>query len=359
MAGAADRIATGPTTRIGWIDRLTTDDLGAAMATAAMLAWIASAAVVVSTAVDLATGRRGLTDGPTLIALPIAAAIAGAGLAMHRLRGFGGRLLALALPLLGVGIVLTLNLVSHDATAGAQFGFALMVLYAAAHLRDAGVALITVLAIGALAITAWVELPDAEAFSDTVSGAVILTVVAIGLVSARRIHGRAIHELRLRADTDPISGALQRHVLDAALERAIADEHAAGTALLIVDVDHFKSINDGYGHPAGDEALRHLTSVLRQRVRPLDAVSRMGGDEFAMLLPDCAHAAAIDRAGGLLRDLQARPLQLGDRLVAISVSVGVAHSPTHAHDVEGMYAAADRALYRAKAAGRGRVEAST
>ena len=114
----------------------------------------------------------------------------------------------------------------------------------------------------------------------------------------------------------------------------------------------------GGQRPVGDDAMVHIAAVLRSAVRAGDAVlSRMGGDELAVLLPDCPADVAAARATEVLDAVRAAPLALPDgSLLAISVSLGVAHAPTHATGLEELYAAADAALYAAKLAGRGRIE---
>jgi diguanylate cyclase (GGDEF)-like protein len=148
-------------------------------------------------------------------------------------------------------------------------------------------------------------------------------------------------------------------VLDEALSAALTTRGGSqGTALVLVDVDSFKSINDQHGHPVGDDALAHIAEVLRTVVRAGDAVlSRMGGDELAVLLPDCPADVAVRRANEVLDAVRTAPLVLSDgTLLAISISLGVAHAPSHALGLEELYAAADAALYAAKRGGRGRVE---
>ena len=129
-----------------------------------------------------------------------------------------------------------------------------------------------------------------------------------------------------------------------------------GTSLILLDVDRFKHINDTWGHPAGDAALTHLADVLRSHSRPDTVLSRLGGDELAMLLPGCPYDVALRRAWELVEAVRTSPMTLphGDQ-VALSISVGVAHAPVHADSLQGLYTAADLSLYDAKRNGRGRV----
>jgi diguanylate cyclase (GGDEF)-like protein len=126
---------------------------------------------------------------------------------------------------------------------------------------------------------------------------------------------------------------------------------------VLIDVDAFKAINDSHGHPVGDDVLVHLSTVLRGQVRAEDAVmSRLGGDELAVLLPGCSRDVAVRRAEDLHEAVRSTPLTLADGgLLAVSISVGVAHVPQHSTDRRGLYTSADAALYDAKRAGRGRV----
>ena len=122
-------------------------------------------------------------------------------------------------------------------------------------------------------------------------------------------------------------------------------------------MDSFKTINDSYGHPVGDDVLVHLAALLRSHVRADDAVvSRLGGDELAVLLPGSPADVAARRAEELLQAVRSAPLPLPDgALLSLSVSVGVAHVPPGPGDLRVFYSAADAALYEAKRAGRGRV----
>ena len=151
---------------------------------------------------------------------------------------------------------------------------------------------------------------------------------------------------------------MNRRSFDEAMESVVRRSTPAGTAMMLIDVDRFKMINDAHGHPAGDAALVHVAEVLREHVRAEDAVlARLGGDELAVLLSRCSTRAGASRAEDLLRAVAASPLLLDDGTsVPLSVSIGVAHS-AGATSAEELYTAADDALYQAKRAGRGRVTA--
>ncbi|WP_232797045.1 GGDEF domain-containing protein [Blastococcus atacamensis] len=158
-----------------------------------------------------------------------------------------------------------------------------------------------------------------------------------------------------------MTGPTPSGVLDQALTSALARTGPQeGAALLLMDVDEVKFINDVHGHLAGDDALVHLPWIVRLQMRSTDAVvSRMGGDEVAILLRSCSREAAVRRAGQVLDAVRGEPLVLPDgTLYGLSISVGVAHADSRTADLRSLYAAADEALYAAKRGGRGRVEAA-
>ena len=154
---------------------------------------------------------------------------------------------------------------------------------------------------------------------------------------------------------DPLTSLPNRLLLHDRIERAVAaagrDGHSA--ALMLLDVDHFKEVNDTLGHHAGDLLLKELAIRLREALREVDTVARLGGDEFAVLLPEIRDAAT---AGGVATKLLERleaPFVLGEISVNVEASVGIALSPAHGDDVETLVRRADVAMYLAKDARTG------
>ena len=125
------------------------------------------------------------------------------------------------------------------------------------------------------------------------------------------------------------------------------------------DLDHFKAVNDRYGHLAGDEVLRFFGDLVMRHVRASDIFCRYGGEEFVLVLPDLEGDAAIERAEQMREELALAPVVFGDSQIPMTVSFGVATFPSDGRTGDELIAAADRALYQAKAAGRNRVEVST
>ncbi len=257
----------------------------------------------------------------------------------------------------GVLLISTLNLLTSDTSAAAQAFLAFPVLWAASHLRRAGVALVTAVALLGDGLTLFFLLPASAALTDFVFFGSVLVVMAVMLTRATGVQQRLVVALQEQARIDALTGLVNRRAFDDALASTLTRPVRAGTALVLIDVDSFKTINDAHGHPVGDAALVHLAELLRQQVRAEDAVlSRLGGDELAVLLPDCAADVAARRADELLSAVRAAPLPLaGGSLLALSISVGVAHVLERSGDLQTLYHAADTALYDAKRSGRGRV----
>lgn len=265
--------------------------------------------------------------------------------------------LLLVSPLLGVFLAVVLNLLTQDASAGAQVAFCLPVLFAASQLRVLGAGLSALAAVVGDALVVAQLRPNAAGVLDLVNVSLVVVLMTGLLAQAGRRQDRLVAQLESRAALDPLTGLVTRRVLDEAVHRSLDPPGCpGGTALILVDVDHFKSINDGYGHPVGDDALVHVAKVLRRHSRPSTVISRLGGDEIAVLLPGCAEVVARDRAHRFLEALMLSPLILPDgRNLTISISIGVAHAQEGEPRLRELYAAADASLYEAKRSGRGRV----
>jgi two-component system cell cycle response regulator len=158
--------------------------------------------------------------------------------------------------------------------------------------------------------------------------------------------------------TDGLTGVYNRRHLDQRVAEEVARSRRHGFPLscLMVDVDHFKAINDGYGHPVGDRLLRGVAAVLRQQTRAADIVGRYGGDEFMVVAPSTALLSALVVGERIRATVAQREVTVAGKPVQITVSIGVAQLAPNG-DCESLVAAADRALLAAKAAGRNRVVA--
>ena len=170
---------------------------------------------------------------------------------------------------------------------------------------------------------------------------------------------QAREELRELAMHDPLTHLLNRRaimdILMAELSRAAREQKPL--TVMMVDIDHFKSVNDKFGHPAGDSVLSEVSRRLRGSTRGYDNVGRFGGEEFLVVAPGCDAASGLAQAERLRAVVSSQPITVKDISINATVSVGVAtsHELTAQH-METLLSAADKALYRAKENGRNRVE---
>jgi diguanylate cyclase (GGDEF)-like protein len=173
---------------------------------------------------------------------------------------------------------------------------------------------------------------------------------------ARELRDALAEQARL-AVTDPLTGLHNRRYLQDALNREVARSRRAGAplSLVVLDLDHFKRINDTFGHDAGDAALVQTAERLRTVARSGDVIARHGGEEFAWLLPDTTITGAAELAERLRSALAGAPIDLPETgPLEVSGSLGVAALRAGDHG-QALYREADRALYRAKDGGRNRV----
>ncbi|ACO46793.2 EAL domain-containing protein [Deinococcus deserti] len=199
--------------------------------------------------------------------------------------------------------------------------------------------------------------PDHEA-----GGVILMAFVVVTLSSGRQFltqqEARQLQrDLDLQAKHDPLTGLVNRghlvQLLDYAIERA---DSRYGVAVLFIDLDRFKSVNDIYGHTAGDNLLRNVAQRLQNEVRRNDIVARQGGDEFVVVATGVLHASAVHDLGRRLLQALSRPYTVGTESVTLSASIGVTLCPAESVDASEALRNADIAMYEAKRRGRNSVQ---
>lgn len=326
----------------------------AALRSIAMLASVAVLVTIVFLPVQ--PGNRNLTGTEAVLLLgAVALVLAACWAARHRRLP---ALVAWALgPLMAVALIVLLDLLTSDASVAAQVFLFFPTLYGASQLQRAGAVVMTAASVlgEVIVVLGSLSLRPAAIDIGYVSAALITTAVL--LIRSGERQAELIATLERLAALDTLTGLATRRVLDEAAKSAISSAVSSeGTSLILLDVDEFKSINDRYGHPGGDEVLVQLAELLVQSARRGDVVSRLGGDEMALLLPACSATSLRRRAEQIVSDVGNHSFVLqGGQKVSVSVSVGLAHLPTDAVDLQGLYIMADRALYEAKRSGRNRV----
>src|ERR1700761_80294 len=205
--------------------------------------------------------------------------------------------------------------------------------------------------------------PQDEAFGNSIwmmIFAIELVLYAVGTVFVifMLVSDRAVTAHKTAASMDPLTGMFNRRGFSEATARVIEREATAGrpVTVLIFDIDHFKSINDRFGHPAGDEILKLFATIVINSLRISDLSGRIGGEEFAALLP-CSLEEGVLAAERVREGFAASGIVVDEGPVDTTVSIGVAGGPAGT-ELEVLLAAADTALYQAKRGGRNRVEAA-
>jgi diguanylate cyclase (GGDEF)-like protein len=169
-------------------------------------------------------------------------------------------------------------------------------------------------------------------------------------------------ELAFLADHDVLTGLYNRRefIRLAQMELLRANRIPCDTAVIMVDLDFFKKVNDRYGHPGGDAVLKATAVSLTRTLRATDTLARLGGEEFIVLLPATGQEGALQVAAKMRDAVRNTSVELGGDAVSVTASFGVSSLPApHVGSVDALYAAADRALYVAKQLGRNRVEYAT
>jgi len=169
---------------------------------------------------------------------------------------------------------------------------------------------------------------------------------------------RMVHDLRRDAETDELTGVANRRSFATTIERekARSIRYGAVFSVLVIDIDHFKSVNDHFGHATGDSVLSTVTGRIVSCLRSADLPCRFGGDEFAILLPETGPESAIEVAERIRRSISSDPVKMEDQDIPVSVSIGIAtFDAKRTLDWEQLLDEADQALYRAKAEGRNQI----
>ena len=202
-----------------------------------------------------------------------------------------------------------------------------------------------------------IQAMEAGALDYLVKGEISPRSLERSLRYARKL-GETLEALRRLATRDELTGLLNRREYD----RILLDEEdrtrrfGNSLALVVIDLDHFKAVNDTHGHPAGDAVLKEAARRIGASIRTVDRAARVGGEEFALILVQTDRASATAEAARAIAAIAGEPIEVGPgRAISVTASAGVAAIPADGSTVPELFAAADRALYLAKERGRNRV----
>ena len=281
------------------------------------------------------------------------------------------------------GVALPFSLIGTDAAhvvlfGGIVFGTLLAMLAAiASQVRPAAgrapgrVVLVATFALGAaafyfrgVAATFAAEPMQAFAAPTMFQSAIFVAACAAAIVSTfgfLLLHKeRADHEALRLATMDPLTGAYNRRTFHEIAERELSRARRAGQPLsiILVDIDHFRAINETYGNRIGDQVLQRIAALVHEALRKEDMLVRYGGEEFLVMLPDVPGPGAVVVAGRIRKSIDAEPIKVGEHEIAVTVSMGVsARLDEGPESIESLLARADGALSLAKQRGRNRVVA--
>jgi diguanylate cyclase (GGDEF)-like protein len=339
------------------IERMQPRDHAAAARVLSVLTIVAAAVTTISALVQLATDQ--ISASESLASVIAGLLIVGAGW-RARTMDESHPVRWAVVPFAAIVLIVVLDLATQDASVSAQAFMFFPALYGASQLRHRGAIAVTAATVFGEAAVVFPQVEFREAvISVGYVCAAIVTAAAL-LIAAGDTQERLVRQLKRQAAIDSLTGLVTRRVLDEAAQSALSVAASGeGTALILVDVDQFKAVNDGFGHPAGDDVLVQLADLLIRNSRRNDIVSRLGGDEIALLLPGCSESVALARAEQILAEVRANEfVTIEGKRVPISVSIGLSHAPTHANDLRSMYSTADAALYEAKRSGRDQLQMS-
>ena len=205
--------------------------------------------------------------------------------------------------------------------------------------------------LGALSL----ESPQGNAFNQ----ADLELIASFAATVTAAIRNAQLHtEVQRQAITDPLTELYNRRGFFEIGEHEIERSHRFARPLvaMMVDVDHFKLINDEFGHAVGDQVLQQISTRIRNNVRKVDIVGRYGGDEFAILLPELDIFSAVNVAERLRKKMEENPFLVSNQSVPATISIGVAKIMADMPNLDALLVRADHALYMAKNGGRNRVD---
>ncbi len=199
-----------------------------------------------------------------------------------------------------------------------------------------------------------VFLVSVSPLSDETGRATRFVHVAWDISEQKRLEER----LRELATSDDLTGlANRRHFLELASQELVrAERYGGDVSLLIMDIDHFKRVNDTFGHDIGDRVLKSVADVSRESLRNIDILARLGGQEFAALLPHTGLEQAASVAERVRLAVAENAVMTPRGGLQVTISIGVSEAATGSFDLDSFFRCADEALYAAKRAGRNRVE---
>jgi two-component system cell cycle response regulator len=192
-------------------------------------------------------------------------------------------------------------------------------------------------------------------FADAVIKAAVAAIQRAQVIEMTKADNARLEAL---AHTDALTLVLNRRALVGRLTAEVdrARRYESVVSVLMVDLDHFKGVNDTYGHPVGDQVLRDVAQLLQHEVRSVDIVARYGGEEFIVVLPETSSEGAVVFAERIRERIEARMFESTGHSLLLTTSIGVATFPSaRVASMDDLIARADEALYRAKAEGRNRV----
>jgi len=340
--------------------------------------WALLVASNVVFAVAFVIFSRHIDGTPEVLLLPNAMLVIGLGLRWQATRTFFGHRSS-SIWFLGLSVVIALGLLLSD-VLGKGLVFGLTNALIAAQIVAIMVSLARereplpsrwglVFAYGAVAASSALRIVQGfflgrgmdsllpgDIFLDLHLIAAAVHISASGAFSLSMAYERSVAGLRETALRDPLTGLYNRWSLQSLPE--IVPQHGRGedAALVLLDIDHFKRINDNYGHAAGDNAIRHCADMIRQTFGEDNLIARIGGEEFIVLLAGKDIAHAHDLAQKLQQAMESQPLFIQGNRVEIIVSIGISHGAMEPRAIAGLLEKADICLYRAKSNGRDRIE---